>query len=60
MWRRREYRNLIDYIAVVDRIRRSVMNAKEVKGMLQCSDHYAVMARIRFRIIGSMVGGMED
>ncbi|MEL7177812.1 MAG: reverse transcriptase domain-containing protein [Pseudomonadota bacterium] len=52
-WRRMqgevEQKGLIDYVAVDERIRRDVMDAKVVRGMFQDSDHYAVMARIRLK-----------
>ncbi|KAK3889840.1 hypothetical protein Pcinc_006166 [Petrolisthes cinctipes] len=41
--------SLIDDIPVDETIRKDVMDARVVRGMFQCSDHYAVKARIRVR-----------
>ncbi|KAK4327054.1 hypothetical protein Pmani_002500 [Petrolisthes manimaculis] len=52
-WKRRDERgeqmSLIDYVAVDERLRKDVLDARVVRGMFQCSDHYAVLARIRVR-----------
>ena len=52
-WRRGdgrdEQKSLIDYIAVDDRLRKDVMDAKVVRGMCEGSDHYAVLAKMRVR-----------
>ncbi|KAK3881607.1 hypothetical protein Pcinc_013953 [Petrolisthes cinctipes] len=53
-WRRRddrgEQKSLIDYISVDERLRRDVMDAKVVRGMVQCSDHFAVLVRMKVRV----------
>lgn len=41
-----------------DRIKKSVMNVKEMRGMFQCSNHYAVMTRIRLQ--DKWVRGMRN
>ncbi len=52
-WRRREdgreEKSLIDYIAVDERLRKDVMDAKVVRGSLEGSDHYAVVVKIMLR-----------
>ncbi len=46
-WRRiGEKRSLIDYIAVDERLRKDVLDAKVVRGALEGSDHYAVVIKI--------------
>lgn len=47
-WRRREARSLTVYIAMDDGIKKDMKHAKMVREMFQCSDHCAVMTRIRF------------
>ncbi len=53
MWRRGEdggeERSLIDYIAVDERLRKDVLDAKVVRGALEGSDHYAVVVKIILR-----------
>ncbi len=47
-WRRGdggEQKSLIDYIAVDERLKRDVHNAKVVRGVLEGSDHYTVVAK---------------
>ncbi len=52
-WRRGEdggeERSLIDYIAVDERIRKDVLDAKVVRGALEGSDYYAVVVKIMLR-----------
>ncbi len=48
-WRREdggEEKSLIDYIAVDERLRKDVMDAKMVRGALEGSDHYAVEVKM--------------
>ena len=53
MWRRREdggeEKSLIDYIAVDERLRKDVLDAKVVRGGLEGSDHYADGVKIMMR-----------
>lgn len=39
--------SVMNYIAVTDRIKKDVMDAKVVRGMFPCSDHYAVMTNVK-------------
>ncbi len=52
-WRRREHgekeKGLIDYIAVDERLRKDVLDAKVVRGALEGSDHYSVVVKIMLR-----------
>ncbi len=48
-WARGDERNLIDYIAVDNRLRREVKDAKVVRGLIFDSDHFAVVAKVRMR-----------
>ncbi len=52
-WRRREdvgeEESLIDYIAVDERLRKDVMDAKVVRGALEGLDHYAVVVKMMWR-----------
>ena len=52
-WRRRdgrgEQKSMIDYIAVDDRIKKDVMDARVARGMIDGSDHYPVIAKIQIR-----------
>ncbi len=52
-WRRREdggeQKSLIDYTAVDERLREDVLDAKVVRGVLEGSDHYAVVVKIMLR-----------
>ncbi len=52
-WRRREdggeERSAIDYIAVDERLRKDVLDAKVVRGALEESDHYAVVVELMLR-----------
>ncbi len=41
-----EGKNLIDYIAVDERLRKDVLGAEVVRGVLEVSDHYAVVVKI--------------
>ena len=53
-WRRRdaeeEQKGLIDYIAVDERLKKDVMDAKVVRGLFQGSDHFAVLAEVRTKV----------
>ena len=40
---------MIDYIAVDERIKKEVLDAKVVRGMFDESDHYVVVSKIRIR-----------
>lgn len=40
---------MIDYIAVDDRLRKDVLDAKGMRRICEGSDHFAVMARIRVK-----------
>ncbi len=40
---------LIDYIAVDNRLRREMEDAKVVRGLFSDSDHFAVVAKVRMR-----------
>lgn len=46
-WRRRdergEQKSMIDYIAVDEKLRKDVLDAKVVRGMFEGSNHYAVL-----------------
>ncbi len=44
-----ETKSLIDYIAVDERLRKDVLDAKVVRGALEGSDHYAVVIKIMVR-----------
>ncbi len=44
-----EEKSLIDYIAVDERLRKDVLDAKVVRGALEGSDHYAVVVKIMLR-----------
>ena len=49
-WRRGredEQKGLIDYMAVDKRLRRDVVDAKVVRGMIEGSDHFAVLMKIK-------------
>ena len=52
-WRRRaergEQKSMIDYIAVEERIKKDVLDAKVVRGIFHGSDHYAVIANIQIK-----------
>ncbi len=50
-WARGNEMSLIDYryIAVDNRLRREVEDAKVVRGMFSGSDHFAVVAKVRMR-----------
>ena len=47
-WARGNERNLIDYIAVDNRLR-EVEDAMVVRGLFSDSDHFAVVAKVRMR-----------
>ncbi|KAK3893161.1 hypothetical protein Pcinc_003002 [Petrolisthes cinctipes] len=53
-WKRRdergEQKSLIDYVAVDERLRKDVYDAKVVRGMVHCSDHFAVLVRMKVRV----------
>ena len=42
-------RSLIDYIAVDNRLRREVEDAKVIRELFSDSDHFAVVAKVRMR-----------
>ncbi len=48
-WARGNNRSLIDYIAVDNRLRREVEDAKVVIGLFSGLDHFAVVAQVRMR-----------
>jgi len=53
-WRRsderEEQKGLIDYIAVDERLRKDVLDARAVRGLFQGSDHFAVLAEVRIKV----------
>ena len=61
-WRRAEQKGLIDYMAVDKRLRRDVTDVKVVRGMFDCSDHFAVLMKIKVRdswIFGKVEKGVR-
>ena len=48
-WRRAEQKGLIDYMAVDKSLKRDVTDAKVVRGMFDCSDHFAVLMKLKMR-----------
>ncbi len=48
-WARGNERRLIDYIAVDNRLRREVEDAKVERGMFSGSDHFAVVVKVRMK-----------
>ncbi len=40
---------MIDYIAVDERIKKDVLDARVVRGMFDGSDHYVVLAKVQIR-----------
>ncbi len=48
-WVRGNERSLIDYIAVDNRLRREVEDAKVVRGLFSGLDNFAVVAKVRMR-----------
>ncbi len=46
---RGEQKSMIDYIAVAERIKKVVVDARVVRGMFDRSDHYIVVAKIQIR-----------
>ena len=54
-WRRvggnEEQKGLIDYIAVDERLRKDVIDARVVRGMFPDSDHYAVLTKVRPQVV---------
>ncbi len=48
-WANGDERSLIDYIAVDNRLRREVEDAKVVRGLFSDSDCFAVVAKVRMR-----------
>ncbi len=48
-WAREDARSLGDYIAVDNRLRREVEDAKVVRGLFSDSDHFAVVGKVRMR-----------
>ncbi len=51
-WVRGNERSLNDYIAVDNRLKREVEDAKVVRGLFSGSDHFAVVAKVRMREVG--------
>ena len=53
-WRRldgnEEQKGLIDFIAVDERLRKDVIDARVVRGMFPDSDHFAVLAKVRMHM----------
>ncbi len=49
MGERGEQKSMIDYMAVDERIKKEVVDARVVKGMFDESDHYVVVAKIQIR-----------
>ncbi len=49
IWARGNERSMIDHIAVDNRLRREVEDAKVVRGFLSDSDHFAVVAKVRMK-----------
>ncbi len=48
-WARGSEKSLIDYIAVDNRLRREVENAKVVRGIFSGSDQFSLVAKVRMR-----------
>ncbi len=48
-WVRGNKRSLIDYLAVDNRLRREVEDAKVVRGLFSGSDHFAEVVKVRMR-----------
>ncbi len=48
-WVRGNERSLVDYIAVDNRLRWEVEDAKVVRGLFSGLDHFAVIAKVRMR-----------
>ncbi len=48
-WARGNDISLLDYIAVDNRLRREVEDAKVVRGIFSGSDHFAIVAKVRMR-----------
>ncbi len=48
-WARGNERSMIDYIAVDNRLRREVEDAKVVRGLFSDSDHFVVVVKVRMR-----------
>ncbi len=48
-WARGDARSLIDYIAVDNRLRREVEDAKFARGLLSDLDHFAIVVKVRMR-----------
>ncbi len=48
-WARGDERSLIDDIALDNRLRREVEDAKVVRGLFSDSDHFEVVAKVRMR-----------
>ncbi len=57
-WARGDDRNLIDYIAVDNRLRREVEDANVVRGLVSESDHFAVVEKVSMR--GGSLKGMGE
>ena len=53
-WRRldgnEEQKGLIDFVAVDERLRKDVMDARVVRGMFPDSDHFAVLTKVRMQV----------
>ncbi len=46
---RNEQKSIIDYLAVDERIKKDVLDARVVRGMFDRSNHHVVVAKIRIR-----------
>ncbi len=55
-WVRGDARSLIDYIAVNNRLRREVEDAKVVRGLFSVLNHFAVVAEVRKRERWEFIG----
>ncbi len=51
-WARGDERSMIDYIAVDNKLRKEVEDAKVVRGLFSDSDHFAVVVKVRMREVG--------
>ncbi len=58
-WARGNERRLIDYIAVDNRLRREVEDAKVVGGLFSDSVHFAVVVKVRMRC-GSLTRTLRE
>ncbi len=51
--------SLIDYIAVDNRLRREVEDAKVIRGLFSGSDHFTVIAKVRMRERWEFIGNKK-